>query len=139
MIAILPPQMLQEQEHCFSKEEPSFFCTLRDSTFTTGELFLSINCNSIGTLLTSIPLRHVISGAAGVVFYGLPLFSHYYPEILSFPPSNPFTASGEVIAETAFTAFSLFTVFDKLALERIVGQKKASVLLSSDKSVHMFY
>eukprot|EP01107_Rhizomastix_libera_P001725 TRINITY_DN1289_c1_g4_i1.p1 TRINITY_DN1289_c1_g4~~TRINITY_DN1289_c1_g4_i1.p1 ORF type:complete len:818 (-),score=259.10 TRINITY_DN1289_c1_g4_i1:25-2478(-) len=83
--------------------------------------------------------RHVISGAAGVVFYGLPLFSHYYPEILSFPPSNPFTASGEVIAETAFTAFSLFTVFDKLALERIVGQKKASVLLSSDKSVHMFY
>ncbi len=86
--------------------------------------------------------RFPIKGAQHLVLYSLPEYPHFYPEFLNLltnevrPGAH---AEGGYGANTsACTSTALFTRYDKMALERIVGTKKAAHMLSSDKPLFMF-
>ncbi|GAA5868766.1 hypothetical protein JCM3774_003883 [Rhodotorula dairenensis] len=76
--------------------------------------------------------RYRLRGAKTFVFYAPPIHPHYYPEVLSFPyrpPSSsnlPLFASDEVDVDASeLSAHVLFSRFDLLRLEGIVGEKDA--------------
>ncbi|EAL62851.1 hypothetical protein DDB_G0289235 [Dictyostelium discoideum AX4] len=70
--------------------------------------------------------RYHIRGIKHVIFFGLPQNSHFYSEILNMITEN----DGSII--------SLYTLKDKMALERIVGTQRSYKMLESDKPTHLF-
>eukprot|EP01133_Synstelium_polycarpum_P008685 gene8685-10203_t len=70
--------------------------------------------------------RPAVRGIHHIVFFGLPNLSHYYPELLN------------LITARDATVNALYTTRDRLALERIVGNVRASKMLESEKSTHLF-
>lgn len=75
--------------------------------------------------------RYQIRGANHMIFYSLPEYPHFYPELV-----NMVNDSGE--ASSASSCLILFTRFDRMGLERVVGKKRSTHLLTSDKSTFMF-
>ncbi|GAA6014423.1 hypothetical protein JCM11491_007048 [Sporobolomyces phaffii] len=77
--------------------------------------------------------RYRLRGAKTVVFYAPPSHPDYYPEVLSFPftsasttPGGPLTLDPDVeVDESELSAHVVFSKFDLLRLERIVGTKDA--------------
>jgi U3 small nucleolar RNA-associated protein 25 len=103
--------------------------------------------------------RYRIRGAQHVVFYGLPEYETHYPEVLNLlssesdlkqagvqrqaslaVQSHSFdkTAGSEGSGNKSCTALVLFSALDVLALNRIVGSKRAKHMLKSDKATFMF-
>ncbi|GAM17348.1 hypothetical protein SAMD00019534_005230 [Acytostelium subglobosum LB1] len=70
--------------------------------------------------------RYQLRGVKHVVFFGLPNFASYYSEILN------------MVSENEGTVMALYTQRDRMALERIVGSIRATKMLESDKSTHLF-
>eukprot|EP01127_Copromyxa_protea_P021732 TRINITY_DN7560_c0_g1_i1.p1 TRINITY_DN7560_c0_g1~~TRINITY_DN7560_c0_g1_i1.p1 ORF type:complete len:744 (+),score=204.58 TRINITY_DN7560_c0_g1_i1:67-2298(+) len=68
--------------------------------------------------------RYSIKGIKKIVFYSLPTFPQFYPEMLNLLPDGG-------------TCLSLFTKFDLYQLEPIVGQKRSSLLLTAEKTHHL--
>jgi U3 small nucleolar RNA-associated protein 25 len=86
-----------------------------------------------------------IRGVHHVVFYGLPENAQFYSEILNFIEPSPASSasSSSSLASASFspsnaTILALYTKYDSLALERIVGSDRATKLLSSAKLTPMF-
>lgn len=79
--------------------------------------------------------RYRLRGAKTFVFYAPPIHPHYYPEVLSFPYRPPSSASlpafdpedvdGGDVDPSELSAHVLFSRFDLLRLEGIVGEKDA--------------
>ncbi|KAJ1679957.1 rRNA-binding ribosome biosynthesis protein utp25 [Spiromyces aspiralis] len=87
--------------------------------------------------------RYTIRGIRRIVFYGLPDHAHYYTEFLDMAVhSKPRAAlgndgsAGPSPAELSCTA--LFTTYDQLRLERIVGTRLTKQLLGSKNSQFTF-
>ena len=68
-----------------------------------------------------------VRGIRHIVFYGLPHFAEFYPEMLNMMDS-----------QTDITCTVLYNKFDALRLEQIVGTARAQQLLAADKSTHLF-
>ena len=68
--------------------------------------------------------RYHIRGTRSIVFYGLPTFPAFYTELLNW------------LADGA-TVVVLYTVADRLALERCVGVERTKTIFASIKTVHM--
>ncbi|KAJ2702980.1 rRNA-binding ribosome biosynthesis protein utp25 [Coemansia sp. IMI 209128] len=78
--------------------------------------------------------RYPIKGIHRLVFYSLPEHPLFYTELLNLMlTSNDDTASPELLSCTA-----LYTKYDQLKIERIVGSKLASQLLTSERSQFTF-
>jgi hypothetical protein len=73
--------------------------------------------------------RFRLRGVHHVLFYGLPLFPRFYPELVNLVSLG----AGAAVSVTAIYARQ-----DMLALQRVVGSARAQRMLDSDKSVHMF-
>jgi len=71
--------------------------------------------------------RFKVKGARHILFYTLPQYPHFYPEILNSLPDA---------VDTSCTV--LYSKFDVYQLQAIVGNERAGFLLSSPKHVHMF-
>jgi U3 small nucleolar RNA-associated protein 25 len=76
-------------------------------------------------------MSYRIRGTKHIFFYQLPENAHFYPELLS------------VLAEADdgirdLTISALYTRFDQLRLERIVGSKRATRMIHGQKSGYMF-
>ncbi|BGP47480.1 rRNA-binding ribosome biosynthesis protein utp25 [Rhodotorula kratochvilovae] len=69
--------------------------------------------------------RYRLRGAKTVVFYGAPSHASYYPEFLSFPFAAPSGAVDPEVDESELSAHVVFSRFDVMKLERIVGRKDA--------------
>ena len=95
-----------------------------------------------------------IRGAHHIIFYSPPEYPHYYPEIVNFmtesnrsAPSSSSSSStggggrggggGGSFADKA-SAIMLFSKFDVMALERIVGSDRSKHLVTSEKHTFMF-
>ena len=99
--------------------------------------FLSLSRDDPGKLMKKLNLllcRYRLRGAKTVVFYAPPSHPSYYPEFLSFPftspsssgPGAPLTLDPEVeVDESELSSHVVFSKFDLLKLERIVGTKDA--------------
>jgi len=63
-----------------------------------------------------------------VIFYALPDHAHFYSELLNFIQSSFDKNTINVI----------FSKFDKLRLERVVGSAKVDKILQGEKKVYTF-
>ncbi|KAI8097867.1 uncharacterized protein B0P05DRAFT_522396 [Gilbertella persicaria] len=80
--------------------------------------------------------RYNIRGTFHVVFYGLPEDPLYYTEIVNFLSLKFDEASAA--EEATFSCTALFTKYDFLKLERIVGTERAKKMCTAQKNVFMF-
>ena len=71
--------------------------------------------------------RYRMRGAANYVFVSPPDFAHFYPELLGFARAADDGADP--------TALTLYTRFDALALERVLGAERARACLAADRRV----
>ena len=76
--------------------------------------------------------RYHLRGAHNLILYGLPDHAHHYPELLAF-------VSEAVQDSQPVSVVSLFSRFDQLALERIVGGPRFRQILESSKQSFAFY
>ncbi|GAB5589241.1 rRNA-binding ribosome biosynthesis protein utp25 [Umbelopsis nana] len=79
--------------------------------------------------------RYNIRGAHHVVFYGLPDHPQFYTEIVNYLALKAEASSAE---EAAFSCSALFSRYDLLKLERIVGSERARKMCSSGKNLFAF-
>ena len=70
--------------------------------------------------------RYKIRGIKKLIFYSLPENSNFYPELINLLEGD----------EPECTI--LYTKYDKLKLERVVGEKRTLRMLTSPNNVHMF-
>jgi U3 small nucleolar RNA-associated protein 25 len=77
----------------------------------------------------------MLRGAKHIVFYSLPEYNNFYPELVNLlrEVEGDDGKSAEPLSCTV-----LFTKFERMALERIVGTKRCEHMLSSDKTTFMF-
>jgi U3 small nucleolar RNA-associated protein 25 len=72
-----------------------------------------------------------IRGAQHIFFYQLPEHAHFYPELLS-------VLSDAVDGLRDLTISALYSRYDQLRLERIVGTKRAIRMIKGEKSAYLF-
>jgi len=78
--------------------------------------------------------RYRIRGVFNVIFYGLPVNAHFYAEVLNFIQLDSAKA-----ASGTNSCLVLFTRYDALELERVVGTQRCNKLLNSaTQQTHMF-
>lgn len=83
--------------------------------------------------------RHAIKGARHLVFLGLPEHSQFYSDLVN-GLSTATDAENDIEAlGSPSTCLVLFTKYEAMALERIVGSTNCSRMLKSEKSTFMFY
>jgi len=70
--------------------------------------------------------RYKLRGIQNLVFYALPENAHFYPEILN------------IVENTSNSCYVLYTKFDLLKMERVVGTKRCKKMLESDRATHLF-
>ncbi len=73
--------------------------------------------------------RFRLRGVLHVVFYGLPLFPRFYPELVNLVGLG---------AGAGASVTAVYARQDLLALRRVVGSARAQRMLDSDKTVHLF-
>ncbi|KAL1935710.1 hypothetical protein VTP01DRAFT_4850 [Rhizomucor pusillus] len=80
--------------------------------------------------------RYNIRGTFHVVFYGLPDHPQFYSEVVNFLglKFNEATAA----EEATFSVRALFSRYDHLRLERIVGSERAQKMCTAQKNVFLF-
>ena len=76
--------------------------------------------------------RFQIRGANHIVFYSVPEYPHFYPELVNM------VTDGENASSASSSCLVLFTRFEQLALERLVGKKRTAHLVTSDKRSFLF-
>ncbi|KAJ1798364.1 rRNA-binding ribosome biosynthesis protein utp25, partial [Coemansia sp. RSA 2399] len=78
--------------------------------------------------------RYPIKGIHHMVFYSLPDHPSYYSEMVNLMlTSNDPTASADKLS-----CMALYTKYDQLKVERVVGTKLVSQLLKSDRAQYTF-
>ncbi|CEP10770.1 hypothetical protein [Parasitella parasitica] len=80
--------------------------------------------------------RYNIRGAFHIVFYGLPEDPLFYTEIVNFLGLKFDEASAA--EEATFSCTALFSKYDFLKLERVVGTERAKKMCTAQKNVFMF-
>ena len=108
------------------------FCTL----FFCSSLFFPFLIYSFlffSFLFCLLCRRFHLRGAQHVIFYSLPEYAHFYPEIVNGLGD---TDSGGLGLD--ISCLVLFTQYEKMALERMVGAKRCAHILSSNKTTFMF-
>jgi U3 small nucleolar RNA-associated protein 25 len=76
--------------------------------------------------------RFKIRGVKHIVFYDLPIYSHFYSELCNMLADSPRGAEDDIQSCTV-----LYSRFDVLKLSAIVGMERASRMVNSDKQIHM--
>ena len=86
--------------------------------------------------------RYRIKGIRHLLFYDLPSYGHFYPEIVHFltlPHANEKkTIDTKSVVDQSFTCTALYAKEDALKLAYILGQQTVTEILSSDKKTHIF-
>jgi len=80
--------------------------------------------------------RYKLRGMTHLFFYALPSHAGYYPELANFLTLPHF--GGEVKSEEELKISALFSRYDKLKLERIVGTHRVKKMLTEPKGTFMF-
>jgi U3 small nucleolar RNA-associated protein 25 len=85
----------------------------------------------------------MIRGASHIIFYGLPEYSHFYSEIVNLLQeasalAYSATKDGKLLADQTTTTHALFTKYEKMALERIVGLERCEQMLNSTRHTFIF-
>ena len=71
--------------------------------------------------------RYQIRGIKNIIFYGSPMHDHFYSELVNFI-EDPMDA----------TIMTIYSRYDKMALERIVGTKNVERMLKGEKDSYLY-
>lgn len=84
--------------------------------------------------------RHVIKGVRHLIMYGLPEHSEFYSGLVNDLNAGleGESGSGDLDMAASLSCLTVFTKYDALALERIVGQEHCSRMIKGEKSTYMF-
>ena len=80
----------------------------------------------------------MIRGACHIIFYSLPEYAHFYSELVNTIQEVDVENNAMGKGTNSLSCTVLFTKFEKMALERIVGVKRCEHMLSTGKSTFMF-
>ncbi len=83
--------------------------------------------------------RFKIRGAKHLIFYSSPEYPQFYPEIVNMLGEVVSTNGGDVDLAEDMSCLTLFSPCDKMALDRIIGPKRADHMLGSQKSTFLFF
>ncbi len=83
--------------------------------------------------------RFKIRGAKHLIFYSCPEYPHFYPEMVNVLGEVVQKGEGGGDVAEEMSCLTLFTPCDKMALDRIIGPKRADHMLSSNKSTFLFF
>ena len=72
------------------------------------------------------------------MFYSLPEYAQFYPELVNLIQETDGSNNDGADGSNSISCTVLFTKFEKMALERIVGTKRCEHMLSSGKNTFMF-
>jgi U3 small nucleolar RNA-associated protein 25 len=81
-------------------------------------------------------LRHHIKGAKHLIMFGLPEYADFYPGLLNMLADQP--NLNDDALDSPMSSLGLFTSYDALSLERIVGSKRCERMLSGEKNMFLF-
>ncbi len=79
--------------------------------------------------------RYKIRGINHILFYELPHYPEYYSNFCNYLPDVKRAKNG---ALENYSSTVLYSNFDAQRLCAVVGQQRATHMINSDKSVHMF-
>lgn len=83
--------------------------------------------------------RFLIKGARHLVFYSLPEYAHFYAEMVNLlDTTGGGSGSGADGAGGAVSCLVLYTPYERMALERVVGRERCEHMMSSKKATFMF-
>ena len=84
--------------------------------------------------------RYMMRGASHLIFYSLPENAKFYPELVNLleEAGGGGGREGGRVGEGVTSVFAMFTRFEALALERIVGTARAKHMLGSEKATFLF-
>ena len=77
--------------------------------------------------------RYRIRGVKNIVFYELPHYAHFYPEIVNYMDTS--LEGGEISASNCTV---LHSKFDIHRLSAVVGSTRCAQMTNSEQTVHMF-
>ncbi|KAJ9521729.1 hypothetical protein QJQ45_015356 [Haematococcus lacustris] len=83
--------------------------------------------------------RHRMRGVKDVLFYAPPEHPAFYPDLLNLLEDAGSSRQGPKAGGSHSSVTLLFCRWDVLALERLVGTKRAKRMLSADTNTFMFY
>ncbi|EDV23779.1 uncharacterized protein TRIADDRAFT_57324 [Trichoplax adhaerens] len=127
--------------NCLKKEEIKFDC-ISESTNSSriSRIRAYFTDNKISILLYTERFhffrRYKIRGIRHVIFYGLPMYAVFYPEIINMIETDSSQLKSASIPGTTCTV--LYTKYDIYQLNRIVGTERCRQLLTSSKKTHLF-
>lgn len=78
-------------------------------------------------MLNFIFRRYKIRGVKNVIFYSLPEYPHFYSEIVN------------MIDQNDGASLALYSKFDRMNLDRILGKTRAQQVQDSKKSSFVFF
>jgi len=76
--------------------------------------------------------RYRIRGIKNIIFYQLPLYPVFYPEIINFMEAN--TDAG--LATNSLCSI-IYSKYDRNRLENIIGTQQCKQVFTSTKNIHM--
>ena len=73
------------------------------------------------------------------MFYSLPQYAEFYSEFVNMLSEDDESGNNDHVATfSEMTCIILFTQYEKMALERIVGKKRSDYIFKSKKATFMF-
>uniref|UniRef100_A0A1S4H5Z1 U3 small nucleolar RNA-associated protein 25 homolog n=1 Tax=Anopheles gambiae TaxID=7165 RepID=A0A1S4H5Z1_ANOGA len=81
--------------------------------------------------------RHRIRGVRHLIFYGPPVFPHFYPELVNLmmkENQNP----QDGVDDASMTVTVVYTRYDTYQLTEMVGMERANAMIKAPRSVHRF-
>ena len=115
----------KEQELLFAKL--SEYTSNQDISRARGDFFHG----NVGFLLMTERFhffkRYKIRGIKNIIFYGLPMHDYFYSELVN-SIENPQDA----------TIMSIYSKYDKMSLERVVGSKNVERMIKGEKDSFMY-
>ena len=82
--------------------------------------------------------RHQIRGIKHLIFLGLPEQAEFYPELINMLLNDPTQPGEEEDDHTPKSSLALFTKYDALSLERLVGSQHCENMINDEKSTFVF-
>jgi U3 small nucleolar RNA-associated protein 25 len=81
--------------------------------------------------------RFLMKGARHIIFYSLPEYAHFYSEMVNLLDTVPGEEGGGEGSNSA-SCLVLYTPYERMALERLVGKERCDHMMSSKKATFMF-
>jgi hypothetical protein len=73
-----------------------------------------------------------------LIFYSSPEYPIFYPEMVN-ALGGVVGGEGKEDATEELSCLTLFSQYDKMALDRIIGPKRADQMIDSNKSTFLFF